>query len=140
MFGYSPWRKIRRGWLRPWITSILGHSPKNGAEIMDEVEKNSWGAWRPSPGSIYPLLDEMTKEGSIQKRDDGRYVLTQKGKEESDWTFGGPFRQGPYSVDNMVAEMASYVSYLEDVSKSDASKLKPQSEKLRSLAERLSKL
>jgi DNA-binding PadR family transcriptional regulator len=140
LFGYSPWRKIRRGWLRPWITSILGHSPKNGAEIMDEVEKNSWGAWRPSPGSIYPLLDEMTKEGSIQKRDDGRYVLTQKGKEESDWAFGGPFRQGPYSVDNMVAEMSSYVSYLEDVSKSDPSKLKLQSERLKNLAERLSKL
>src|SRR5487761_794790 len=140
MFGYSPWRKIRRGWLRPWITSMLGRSPKNGAEIMDEIEKNSWGSWRPSPGSVYPLLDEMSQEGLITKRDDGRYELTEKGKQESEWSFGMPFRQGPYSVENMLGEMKSYVSYFEDLAKSDPTKLKTYNEKIKEIADRLSKI
>ncbi|MGI0078446.1 MAG: PadR family transcriptional regulator [Nitrososphaerales archaeon] len=140
MFGHSPWRKIRRGWLRPWITSIIGHSPKNGAEIMDAIEKNSWGSWRPSPGSVYPLLEEMVQEGAIHKMEDGRYELTEKGKEESDWSFGMPFRQGPYSVENMLGEMKSYVSYLEDLSKSDPAKLKNYGDRIKVIADRLVRL
>ena len=107
---------------------------------MDEIEKGSWGAWRPSPGSIYPLLDEMSKEGIIRKKDDGRYELTEKGKDESEWSFGIPFKQGPYSVENMLAEMQSYVSYLEDLSKSDPAKIKAYDARIREIMDRLSKL
>lgn len=119
---------------------MLGHSPKNGAEIMDEVEKSSWGSWRPSPGSVYPLLEEMVQEGTITKKEDGRYELTQKGKEESDWSFGMPFKQGPYSVENMLGEMKSYVSYFEDLAKSDPVKLKTYDAKIKEIADRLLKI
>ncbi len=131
---------MRRGWLRPWITSMLNRSPKNGAEIMDEIERNSWGSWRPSPGSVYPLLDEMVQEGTIKKKEDGRYELTEKGKEESDWSFGFPFRQGPISVENMLVEMTSYISYFEDLAKSDPARLKTYSNKIKEISERLSRL
>ncbi|NON62393.1 PadR family transcriptional regulator, partial [Acidianus sp. DSM 29099] len=34
-----------------------------GAEIMDEVERNSLGVWRPSPGSVYPMIRNLESEG-----------------------------------------------------------------------------
>ena len=131
---------MRRGWLRPWIISIVGRSPRNGAEIIDEIEKMSWGGWRPSPGSIYPLLDQMTVEGALRKLEDGRYELTEKGKDEGSFPFGFPFGQRPTSVETMVNEMRDYVSYFEDLAKTGSAKMEPYKPKLRDVADRLSKL
>ncbi|MCL5068303.1 MAG: PadR family transcriptional regulator [Thaumarchaeota archaeon] len=128
----------RRG-LRPWIISILARSPRNGAEIMDEMENMSMGWWRPSPGSVYPMLDDMTKEGIITKRPDGKYELTTKAKQETEWPFGGGFGS-PRTVDQMLNEMNSYVSYFEDLSATSKSELQTESEKIRSIAQRLLRL
>lgn len=137
MFGHM---RLRRGMLRPTILSILSRTPKNGAEIVDDIEKMSWGGWRPSPGSIYPLLDEMAKEGLIQKREDGRYQVTEKGKEESDFPFGMPFGFRPHSVDQMLGEINAYIQYFEDLSRTDKSKLAQYQSTIRDLSQKLSKL
>lgn len=139
MWGFKWWRGNKRGWLRPTVISIVSRSPKNGAEIMDEIEKMSWGYWRPSPGSVYPLLDELTQEGLLTKRDDGKYEVSDKGKEESMWPFGAPLH-GPQSVDEMMNEIGGYVSYLEDLARSDKSRIAPYSDRIKSITERLSKL
>ncbi|HXC61876.1 MAG TPA: PadR family transcriptional regulator [Nitrospiria bacterium] len=140
MFGFGHFKGGRRGWLRPWILSIVSRSPKNGAEIMDEIEKMSWGGWRPSPGSIYPLLEEMTKDGLIQKKDDGRYEITEGGKGETDWPFGMPFGNRPHGVDQMLSEINGYIMYFEDLSRTDRSKITQYQSSIRDLAARLSKL
>jgi len=140
MWGHRQWGGMRRGWLRPWIISIVSRAPKNGAEIIEEVERMSWGGWRPSPGSIYPLLDQMTVEGTLRKSDDGRYALTEKGKEEGNFPFGFPFGQKPASVESMVNEMRDYVSYFEDLARSSPSKLDPYKNRLTEIRDRLSKL
>jgi DNA-binding PadR family transcriptional regulator len=132
------WSEHKHRGLRGWILIVLEHSPKNGAEIMDAMEKMSQGWWRPSPGSVYPLLENMTAEGLIKKLD-GRYELTEKGKEEVGW----PSRMRsayPRSLDEILNEMTSYVSYFEDLAKSDSSKLAPYLQKIKELQERLSKL
>lgn len=100
----------------------------------------SWGGWRPSPGSIYPLLDQMTVEGTLHKGEDGRYTLTERGKEEGNFPFGFPFGQRPTSVESMVNEMRDYVSYFEDLLRSNPSKMDPYKEKLRDVSQRLSKI
>ena len=133
------WRFGKRGWLRPWILNILGQSPKNGAEIMDDIEKLTWGHWRPSPGSVYPLLDDLTTEGIVKKGGEGKYELTEAGREESGMPFG-PFGQAPTSVESMLSEMSSFVSYFEDLSKTDKDRLSPHREKLKELASRLSRV
>jgi DNA-binding PadR family transcriptional regulator len=135
-FGIGGFRK--RG-LRPWILRILQRSPKNGAEIMDEIENMSQGWWRPSPGSIYPMLEEMVQDGLIKKREDGKYELSAKAKDEDYWPFGTHFT-GPRSVDAILNEINGYVSYFEDLTKTDSTKLKSYREKIKTMIERLSEL
>jgi DNA-binding PadR family transcriptional regulator len=139
MFAFRQWRFGKRGWLRPWVLSLLSREPKNGAEIIDEIERMTFGGWRPSPGSVYPLLDEMTQEGFIQKKVDGRYELTEKGKQELEWPFGAPSPRGS-SIETIVQEMQDNVSYLEDLSRSNPQKLAPIKATLGQIAERLSQI
>jgi len=141
MFGFRHWKGGRRGWLRPWVLSMLSRGPRNGAELMDEIERMSWGGWRPSPGSIYPLLDEMTKDGLIAKKEDGRYEITDRGKAEGEWPFGMPFGgNGPQGVDQMISEINGYVSYFEDLARTDRGKISQYQSSLNDLVSRLSRL
>jgi DNA-binding PadR family transcriptional regulator len=128
----------RRGWLRPWMLGLLAKGPKNGAELMDEIERSSWG-WRPSPGSVYPLLEELSHEGFVRRRDDGRYEVTERGREgmSGPWDlFGGR----PATVEAMVDEMRSNVAYLEDLRASDPTRLAPHTDRIREVGQRLTKL
>lgn len=86
------------------------------------------------------MLDQMTVEGSIRKREDGRFEITEKGKDEGNLPFGFSFGQRPTSVESMVNEMRDFVSYFEDLSRSNSSKMDPYKDKLREVADRLSKL
>ncbi|WP_338599499.1 PadR family transcriptional regulator [Sulfolobus tengchongensis] len=73
----------RRG-LKWLILYVLSKGPMTGAQIMDEIEKISYGMWRPSPGSVYPALDALESEGLIRiSKVDGwkkYYELTPEGK------------------------------------------------------------
>lgn len=139
MFPFRQLRFGRRGWLRPWVLSIISRGPKNGAEIIDEIENMSFGGWRPSPGSVYPLLDEMSQEGLLQKREDGRYELTEKGKQEVEWPFGAPSARRT-SVENVLQEMRDNITYLEDLGKSNSPKLAQSKATIREIADRLSQI
>ena len=129
----------RRGGLRIWVFSILRQAPKNGYEIMNQIELSSQGHWRPSPGSIYPLLDELQKEASIIKRDDGRYEITEKGRKEFEWPYK-MYARPPRTVEGIVEEMKSYLAYLEDLKRMDPSKITTNIDKLKNIRERLKAL
>ena len=122
-----------------WVFSILQQSPNNGAEIIDKIEMATQGWWKPSPGSVYPLLEELKKEGSINKREDGRYELTSKGKQELESPWGIPTKQ-PQTTQEILTEIENYVSYLEDLNVSDKSKVFTQIEQLRNIKDRLAAL
>ncbi len=135
-FNFS--KRTHKG-LRHWILRLLQDNPKNGMEIMDGMEAMSRGWWRPSPGSVYPILASMAREGSIKKLPDSRYELTDIGRQEADWPMR--FRPTePRSVDEVLEQVSGYVSYLEDLSKTDAAKVEGCSEKLGNLSDRLAKL
>lgn len=125
-----------RSGLRGWIIIILGKAPKNGAEIMDEIETMSFGWWRPSPGSLYPALEALVKEGVIRKRADGRYELTEAGKEEFN-----RFRRGrstaPENIEEMLTNMEGYLSYMEEQGREAVA---PYRESLKRVADRILKL
>ena len=130
------WKMHGRRGLRMWTLSMLARAPKNGAEIVDEIERMTQGWWRPSPGSIYPLLADLQREGLIQKRPDGRYELAPNVREEFDW-LPGMGRRRPQGIPEMVSEMEGFVSYFEDLKSSDASKLQPHREAIEKIARRL---
>src|SRR5579871_4921743 len=133
------WMMHRKRGLRMAVVSMLSASPKNGVELMDEIEKMTQGWWRPSPGSIYPLLEQLTKEGMVRKRDDGRYELTEKAGEELEWSFGPSFRKRP-SLEEMMGEISGFVSYIEELKRSDPAAAAKYSQTLKELSERMARL
>jgi DNA-binding PadR family transcriptional regulator len=107
--GGPPWgggRRARRGDVRTALLSLLSDKPMHGYDLIRELEQRSGGAWRPSPGSIYPTLQLLEDEGLVASEErDGKRVYTindagraelqerrQRGGEEP-WQFG-PLGEG----------------------------------------------
>jgi DNA-binding PadR family transcriptional regulator len=57
--------KASRGDVRAAILALLREGPRNGYQIMSDIEERSGGAWRPSPGAVYPALSALADEGLI---------------------------------------------------------------------------
>jgi DNA-binding PadR family transcriptional regulator len=76
-------RRARRGDIRAAALLLLAEEPRNGYQLMQEIEERSGGVWRPSPGSVYPALAQLEDEGLIRSVEhDGRKVfeLTDAGR------------------------------------------------------------
>jgi hypothetical protein len=104
---------------------------------MDDIERMSRGFWRPSPGSIYPLLDQMTHDGVIKRGADGRYSLAEAASADRSW---GPGRFGPRNVDEALVELRGLVAYLEDLKQSRASEFLQGQPAMKEVAARLASL
>ena len=63
--------KAGRGDVRAAILALLREGPRNGYQIMSEIEERSGGAWRPSPGAVYPALSQLADEGLIEGAESG---------------------------------------------------------------------
>ena len=61
-------RRMRRGDVRAAILLLLEEEPRNGYQVMQEIEQRSGGAWRPSPGSVYPALPAARRRGPDPRR------------------------------------------------------------------------
>lgn len=55
-----------RGVLLFYILHRISLGPTHGYEISQDIEEKTEGAWRPAPGSIYPMLKKLTNEGLIR--------------------------------------------------------------------------
>ena len=94
MFDLPPWFNrhlmrhtavIPKGFLRQYVIKLLSEKPMSGSEIIEEILKRTGGLWKPSSGSIYPLLAWLRNKGFIEEvptEEKGvkRYSLTEKGK------------------------------------------------------------
>jgi DNA-binding PadR family transcriptional regulator len=81
--GSSRGPKAGRGDVRAAILALLREGPRNGYQIMSEIEERSGGAWRPSPGAVYPALQQLADEGLIEAAESsGRrtFSLTDAGR------------------------------------------------------------
>ena len=84
--GRGPWSRARRGDVRAAILLALADEPMHGYQIMQRLEERSGGAWRPSPGSVYPTLQLLEDQGLIKGEEaEGRRVfsLTEAGTAEA---------------------------------------------------------
>ena len=82
--GKPPGPKAGRGDVRAAILALLREGPRNGYQIMSEIEERSGGAWRPSPGAVYPALSQLADEGLVIAEESGgkrTFSLTDAGRE-----------------------------------------------------------
>lgn len=121
----------QRGWLRPMVLKALEEEPRNGIEIMDHMQQISQGWWRPSPGSVYPLLDTLVTEGLVKKRSDGRYELTDAYRREK-----GPISQ----AEQVLTSMEGEISYLQDLAQSNKKEFASHKQRIEGIVQKLSKL
>jgi len=56
---------------------VLAVEPMNGYQIIQQIAERSGGAWKPSPGSVYPTVQQLEDEGLVEGTDgQGRRLLT----------------------------------------------------------------
>lgn len=73
--------KVRRGDVRTAIIDVLHRArtadePINGYQVIQEISELSNGEWRPSPGSVYPTIQQLQDEGLVDTDDErGRRTI-----------------------------------------------------------------
>jgi DNA-binding PadR family transcriptional regulator len=82
---FGPGPRVGRGDVRAAILVLLGEGPMHGYQVIQELTERSGGMWRPSPGSVYPTLQQLEDEGLVKSSEsEGRrvYQLTEAGRAE----------------------------------------------------------
>jgi DNA-binding PadR family transcriptional regulator len=128
-FWQGPWRgmgfgpggrrsRARRGDVRAATLLLLEEEPRNGYQLMEEIERRSGGAWRPSPGSIYPALAQLEDEGLIQAEESaGRrsFQLTDEGRayvDENRDALGSPWEEAGEDVSGDFVDLRTLIAQL----------------------------
>ncbi|WP_336322489.1 PadR family transcriptional regulator [Streptomyces lavendofoliae] len=86
--------RARRGDVRASILALLKDRPMHGYEMIQEIAERSGGAWRPSPGSVYPTLQLLEDEGLITSRSEGGkklFTLTDAGRTAAETVADAPW-------------------------------------------------
>ncbi|MFI6702919.1 PadR family transcriptional regulator [Streptomyces sp. NPDC050509] len=94
--------RARRGDVRASILALLKDRPMHGYEMIQEIGERSGGAWRPSPGSVYPTLQLLEDEGLITSRSEGGkklFTLTEAGATEAESGPEAPWEEAGRGVD-----------------------------------------
>jgi DNA-binding PadR family transcriptional regulator len=76
-----------RGDVRAAIISLLSEEPRNGYQIIQDINDRTGGMWRVSSGSVYPTISQLEDEGLIEPTEgNGRrlFALTQAGREHAE--------------------------------------------------------
>ncbi|WP_329436164.1 MULTISPECIES: PadR family transcriptional regulator [unclassified Streptomyces] len=113
-FGPGPWGgggrggrggprgRARRGDVRASILALLKDRPMHGYEMIQEIAERSGGAWKPSPGSVYPTLQLLEDEGLIASESEGGkklFALTDSGRAAADEGPDAPWEEAGRGVD-----------------------------------------
>ncbi len=106
---------MRRGDVRAAILLLLAELPRNGYQVMHELEERSGGSWRPSPGSVYPALQLLADEGFVRgesREGSTVYELTDAGRkhlEENRERFGTPWEDAGSGTPDDVRDLMRLV-------------------------------
>ncbi len=103
--------RARRGDVRAALLLLLAENPQNGYQLIQEIERRTDGYWKPSPGSVYPSLQQLEDEGLVRatEQDSRRtYTLTDEGAayvESHAAELGDPFGAVTGGIDEGVADL-----------------------------------
>src|SRR3954449_198222 len=107
--------RARRGDVRAAMLLLLEGEAQNGYQLIQEIEHRTEGVWKPSPGSVYPALQQLEDEGLVHAIEiDGRkaYELTSEGREYVEShreELGDPFEAATGGVDEGVMDLRGLV-------------------------------
>lgn len=76
--------RVRRGQIRTALLALLEDGSMHGYEMIRRIEERSGGRWKPSPGAVYPTLQQLTDEELVTAVEDGGkrvFSLTDAGRE-----------------------------------------------------------
>jgi DNA-binding PadR family transcriptional regulator len=110
--------RARRGDVRAATLLLLEEEPRNGYQLMEEIERRSDGAWRPSPGSIYPALSQLEDEGLIHAEESaGRrsFGLTDDGRAHVDQhraELGNPWEEAGRDVPGELGDLRTSMAQI----------------------------
>lgn len=94
--------RARRGDVRASILALLKDRPMHGYEMIQEIAERSGGAWKPSPGSVYPTLQLLEDEGLISSASEGGkklFSLTEPGRTEAEAGPEAPWEEAGRGID-----------------------------------------
>jgi DNA-binding PadR family transcriptional regulator len=109
---------MRRGDVRAAMLVLLDEQSHTGYSLIEEIERRSNGAWRPSPGSVYPTLQQLEDEGLVRPEEgDGRtpFTLTDAGKsyvEENREELGEPWAKPAAGVGEERLELRGLIGQI----------------------------
>lgn len=98
----GPRGRARRGDVRASILALLKDRPMHGYEMIQEIAERSGGAWKPSPGSVYPTLQLLEDEGLISSASEGGkklFTLSDSGRTEAEAGPEAPWEDAGRGVD-----------------------------------------
>lgn len=66
--------RVRRGDVRSAILDVVRTAQSNdeqvnGYQVIQQITERSRGGWRPSPGSVYPTIQQLEDEGLLETDD-----------------------------------------------------------------------
>ena len=73
---------FKTGFLKLTLLKLISKRPSHGYALMKEIERYTEDDWKPSPGSIYPALQELKGKGLVSDQEQGRqkiYTITEAG-------------------------------------------------------------
>ena len=114
-FGPGPFggRRAGRGDIRAAILALLAERPMHGYQIIREIGERSEGAWAPSPGSVYPTLQQLADEGLVRSAEtDGKrvYELTDEGRVQVESRSGAlPWEEAAEDADDDLVALRELV-------------------------------
>ncbi|MFE5600549.1 PadR family transcriptional regulator [Streptomyces coelicoflavus] len=98
----GPRGRARRGDVRASILALLKDRPMHGYEMIQEIAERSGGAWKPSPGSVYPTLQLLEDEGLIASESEGGkklFALTEAGRTAAEEGPEAPWEEASRGID-----------------------------------------
>jgi DNA-binding PadR family transcriptional regulator len=103
--------RARRGDVRAALLLLIEGGPQNGYQLIQEIERRTDGLWKPSPGSVYPALQQLEDEGLVRAVEfEGKraFELTDEGRTYVDTNreeLGDPFAAATGDVDENVMDL-----------------------------------
>src|SRR3954468_458869 len=107
----GPRGRARRGDVRAALLLLIEGGAQNGYQLIQEIDRRTDGLWKPSPGSVYPALQQLEDEGLVRAVEfEGKraYELTDEGRgyvDEHREELGDPFAAATGNVDEGVMDL-----------------------------------